>query len=64
MGSFGQAYRLTGDDAYRQVLLTAAAGSLARRFNPPVGVIDCCDWNDGTWHVPLVTDTMMNLELQ
>jgi unsaturated chondroitin disaccharide hydrolase len=62
MGSFGQAYRLTGDDAHRQVLLTAA-GSLARRFNPTVGVIDCCDWNDGTWHVPAVTDTMMNLEL-
>ncbi|WNG62587.1 alpha-12C2-mannosidase [Archangium gephyra] len=62
MGSFGQAYRLTGDDTYRQVLLTAA-GSLARRFNPTVGVIDCCDWNDGTWHVPMVTDTMMDLEL-
>lgn len=62
MTSFGQAYRLTGDDFYRQVLLTAA-GSLARRFNSTVGVIDCCDWNDGTWHVPLVTDTMMNLEL-
>lgn len=62
MGSFGQAYRLTGDDYYRQVQLTAA-GSLARRFNPTVGVIDCCDWNDGAWHVPMVTDTMMNLEL-
>jgi unsaturated chondroitin disaccharide hydrolase len=62
MTSYGEAYRLTGDDAYRQVLLTAA-GSLARRFNPTVGVIDCCDWNDGTWQVPLVTDTMMNLEL-
>jgi unsaturated chondroitin disaccharide hydrolase len=62
MTSFGHAYRLTGDDYYRQVLLTAA-GSLARRFNPTVGVIDCCDWNDGTWHVPMVTDTMMDLEL-
>jgi unsaturated chondroitin disaccharide hydrolase len=62
MTSFGQAYRLTGDDYYRQVMLTAAT-SLARRFNSTVGVIDCCDWNDGTWHVPMVTDTMMNLEL-
>ncbi|HZH13584.1 MAG TPA: glycoside hydrolase family 88 protein [Archangium sp.] len=62
MGSYGEAYRLTGDDSYRQVMLTAA-GSLARRFNPTVGVIDCCDWNDGTWQVPMVTDTMMNLEL-
>ncbi|WNG48237.1 alpha-12C2-mannosidase [Archangium minus] len=62
MTSFGQAYRLTGDDYYRQVMLTAAT-SLARRYNPTVGVIDCCDWNDGTWHVPMVVDTMMNLEL-
>ena len=59
--SYGNAYRLTGDDSYRQVLLTAA-GSLVRRFNPTVGVIDCCDWNS-RWTVPLVTDTMMNLEL-
>jgi unsaturated chondroitin disaccharide hydrolase len=62
MPSFGHAYRLSGDDSYRQVVLTAA-GSLARRFNPTVGVIDCCDWNDGTWHVPMVTDTMVDLEL-
>jgi unsaturated chondroitin disaccharide hydrolase len=62
MTSFGQAYRLTGDDYYRQVMLTAAA-SMARRFNPTVGVIDCCDWNDSVWQVPMVTDTMMDLEL-
>ncbi|WP_375767969.1 glycoside hydrolase family 88 protein [Archangium gephyra] len=62
MTSFGQAYRLTGDDSYRQPMLTAAA-SMARRFNATVGVIDCCDWNDGVWHVPTVTDTMMDLEL-
>jgi unsaturated chondroitin disaccharide hydrolase len=61
MTSFGNAYRLTGEDSYRQVLLTAA-GSLARRYNPTVGVIDCCDWNS-RWTVPLVIDTMMNLEL-
>jgi unsaturated chondroitin disaccharide hydrolase len=61
MTSYGNAYRLTGDDYYRQVLVTAA-GSLARRFNPTVGVIDCCDWNS-RWTVPMVTDTMMNLEL-
>ncbi|HEX5753252.1 MAG TPA: glycoside hydrolase family 88 protein [Archangium sp.] len=62
MSSFGQGYRLTGDDYYRQVMLTAAT-SLARRYNATVGVIDCCDWNDGVWHVPMVTDTMMDLEL-
>jgi unsaturated chondroitin disaccharide hydrolase len=59
--SFGNAYRLTGDTYYRDVLLTAAA-SLASRYNSQVGIISCCDWNSA-WQVPLVTDTMMNLEL-
>jgi unsaturated chondroitin disaccharide hydrolase len=59
--SFGNAYRLTGDAYYRGVLLTAAE-SLASRYNSQVGIINCCDWNTA-WEVPLVTDTMMNLEL-
>ncbi|MFL5358137.1 glycoside hydrolase family 88 protein [Archangium sp.] len=62
MTSYGQAYRLTGDEYYHQVMLTAA-DTLARRYNSTVGVIDCCDWNDPVWHVPMVTDTMMDLEL-
>lgn len=61
MSSFGHAYRLTGDAYYQGVLLTAAR-SLAARFNPTVGIIKCCDWNPA-WQVPMVTDTMMNLEL-
>ncbi|WP_224369014.1 glycoside hydrolase family 88 protein [Hyalangium versicolor] len=61
MPSFGLAYQLTGDPYYRSVLLTAAQ-SLAARYNPTVGVIDCCDWNSA-WDVPMVVDTMMNLEL-
>jgi lysophospholipase L1-like esterase len=59
--SFGSAHHLTGDPYYRGVALTAAR-SLATRFNSTVGIIDCCDWNED-WEVPLVTDTMMNLEL-
>ncbi|SEL11412.1 unsaturated chondroitin disaccharide hydrolase [Stigmatella aurantiaca] len=59
--SYALAYQLTGDDYYRQVLLTAA-GSLASRYNPRVGIINCCDWNPD-WQLPLVIDTMMNLEL-
>jgi hypothetical protein len=61
MPSYGHAYFLTGDPYYRGVLLTAAR-SLAARFNPTVGIIDCCDWNSA-WDVPLVVDTMVNLEL-
>jgi unsaturated chondroitin disaccharide hydrolase len=59
--SFGNAHRLTGDDRYREVLLAGAA-SLATRFRPEVGAIDCCDWNP-EWRLPIVVDTMMNLEL-
>jgi unsaturated chondroitin disaccharide hydrolase len=62
MPSYGHAYRLTGDTYYRDVLLTAAR-SLATRYNSTVGVIDCCDWNDPDWQVPMVTDTMADLEL-
>ncbi len=61
MPSFGQAYRLTGEPADRDVLLTAAR-SLATRFNSAAGVISCCSWNPA-WQVPVVTDTMMNIEL-
>jgi unsaturated chondroitin disaccharide hydrolase len=59
--SYALAYQLTGDDTYRRVVLTAA-GSLASRYNPRVGIISCCDWNPD-WQLPLVADTMMNLEL-
>lgn len=61
MRSYGLAYRLTNDPYYREILLTAA-GSLASRYNPRVDIISCCDWNPD-WRLPLVGDTMMNLEL-
>ena len=59
--SFGEAYRITGDAYYRDVLL-ASAQSLASRYRASPGIIDCCDWNPD-WQLPLVVDTMMNLEL-
>jgi unsaturated chondroitin disaccharide hydrolase len=59
--SFGHAYRSTGDAYYKDVLLTAA-GSLASRFDSSIGAVICCDWNPD-WHRPVVTDTMVNLEL-
>ncbi|GEN07232.1 unsaturated chondroitin disaccharide hydrolase [Myxococcus fulvus] len=60
--SFGNAYRFTGDEAQRQVLLTGAA-SLARRYNAKLGFVVCCDWNRPVWLAPLFVDTMMDLEL-
>src|SRR3954451_4737581 len=61
--SFGNAYRLTlpSNDAYRQVILTAA-GSLASRYSPTVGSVR--SWGattDPSFQV--IIDNMMNLEL-
>lgn len=58
--SFGQGYRLTGNSAYRDVLLTGAA-TLATRFNPTAGAIR--SWDFGSWRFPVIIDNMMNLEL-
>lgn len=65
--SYGNAYRLTGNPAYRDILIRSAE-SLATRFNPATGVIK--SWNyrkawDGKteWFYPVIIDNMMNLEL-
>jgi hypothetical protein len=56
--SFGQGYRLSGDPAYLDVVLTAAR-SLSSRYDPVVGAIR--SWNGGSFQV--IIDSMMNLEL-
>lgn len=58
--SSGQAYRITGEDGYRQHVLTAAA-SLDSRFSPVVGATR--SWDFGAWSFPVIVDNMMNLEL-
>lgn len=65
--SYGNAYRLTNNEQYKDVLVQSAK-SLARRFNPDVGCIE--SWNsrlswDGKtmWHFPVIIDNLMNLEL-
>ncbi|MDR1866303.1 MAG: glycoside hydrolase family 88 protein [Bacteroidales bacterium] len=59
--SFGNGYRLTGDTAYRSVLLTGAE-SLSSRFNEKTGCIQ--SWNSNKkWQFPVIIDNMMNLEL-
>ncbi|QEC52598.1 glycosyl hydrolase family 88 [Anseongella ginsenosidimutans] len=59
--SFGNALRLTGDTAYKKVLLTGA-GSLSSRFDPEVGCIKSWDHNGDKWKFPVIIDNMMNLE--
>jgi unsaturated chondroitin disaccharide hydrolase len=66
MCSFGNAIRLDPgpDDERRRNIVVAAAGTLARRFNPRVGcLISNWDLHPTGNSVPVVVDIMMNLEL-
>ena len=58
--SYGNGYRLTGNPAYRAVLLSAA-DSLLSRYNPVVAATR--SWDHGHWTFPVIVDNMMNLEL-
>ncbi len=65
--SYGNGYRLTKNDAFKEVLITAA-DSLITRFNPAVGAIKSWDvkygWqSERNWQFPVIIDNMMNLEL-
>ena len=63
--SYGNGYRLTGNEAYKDVINQASA-SLATRFNEIVGCIR--SWNTGRKEHPeedyiVIIDNMMNLEM-
>lgn len=58
--SFGNGHRLTGEDRYRRVLLTAAE-SLASRHSSAVGAIK--SWEGKPNEFPVIVDSLMNLEL-
>ncbi len=65
--SYGNAYRLTGNAQYKDVLIKSAE-SLCTRFNPKTGCIK--SWNyrrsldrKSEWFYPVIIDNMMNLEL-
>ncbi len=62
--SYGNGYRLTGDERYRETIVQAAE-SLLTRFNPYVGLIR--SWSHGywglPWRFPVIVDNLMNLEL-
>lgn len=57
---FGNGYRVTKNEKYKEIMLTGAA-SLATRFNPSYGVIK--SWNSWKgYDYPVIIDNMMNLE--
>lgn len=65
--SYGNAYRLTGNKAYRDILVQGAR-SLSTRYNPVTKSIK--SWNAfKSWHgeqlyrYPVIIDNLMNLEL-
>jgi len=60
--SFGNAYRLTGNDTYRQIVLTGAS-SLAKRYDPDVGCIRSWGSITDQTNFEVIIDNMMNLEL-
>jgi len=65
--SFGNGYRLTKDEHYKDVIVEAAR-SLSTRFRQPTGIIQSWDvvrgWqSERGWECPVIIDNMMNLEL-
>ena len=59
--SFGNGYRITGNENYKKILLQSAR-SLATRYNENIGVIRSWD-NKPKWMYPVIIDNLMNLEL-
>lgn len=61
--SFGNAYRITDNPEYKEIIIEAAE-TLASRYNDTIKTIKSWDWNrDGEWQYPVIIDNMMNLEM-
>lgn len=60
--SFGTGYRFTHSEAYRQVIVQAAA-SLATRYDPSVGAVRSWGARGDQSHFLVIVDGLMNLEL-
>ncbi|MDR0333807.1 MAG: glycoside hydrolase family 88 protein [Dysgonamonadaceae bacterium] len=60
--SFGNGFRLTNDQSYKDIMLESAY-TLITRYNPNVRAIRSWDHNAHRWQYPVIIDNMMNLEL-
>ncbi|MCH5718917.1 hypothetical protein [Niabella hibiscisoli] len=59
--SFGNAYRITKNESYKEIIIQSAA-ALASRYRPSAKVIQ--SWNTNQYFKgPVIIDNMMNLEL-
>jgi len=61
MCSYGNAYRITGNPAYKKVLFDAVQ-SLISRFRPSIRSIQSWD-SSSRYRCPVIIDNLMNLEL-
>lgn len=59
--SFGNAYRLTKNPAYKAIIQRSSQ-SLATRYRPSISAIQSWDKNK-YWQCPVIIDNMMNLEM-
>ncbi len=59
--SFGNAFRITSEPTYKEIILQSAK-TLSTRFHATTGVIKSWD-NRPRWKYPVIIDNMMNLEL-
>lgn len=60
--SFGNGYRLTKDENYKNIMLQSAR-TLTTRYKPHIGVIRSWDFSPEKWQYPVIIDNMLNLEL-
>jgi rhamnogalacturonyl hydrolase YesR len=60
--SFGNGYRLTNDQHYKDVIIQSAK-TLSTRFRPITGTIRSWDHSSDKWAYPVIIDNMMTLEL-
>ena len=59
---FGNAYKITKEEKYKNVFVTAAK-TLSTRYNEKVGAIRSWDHHADVWNFPVIIDNMMNLEM-
>ncbi len=59
---FGNAYKITNEDRYKQIYTTAGK-TLCTRYNTNVKAIRSWDHHEHLWKFPVIIDNMMNLEL-
>jgi unsaturated chondroitin disaccharide hydrolase len=60
--SFGNGYRITNNESYRDIMIESAR-TLITRYNDTIGCIRSWDHNNDKWVFPVIIDNMMNLEL-